>query len=101
MGVLGPEQGYWPVARTRSVGGLFPTFTRHVQGTCSQTLRRRVVQPHVQEGLRLGAQATAAFRKTVHLHTSAWRSCVGESQVMGLNTHVYMCGHVDTTANAL
>ena len=88
MGVLCPEQGYWPVARPRSVGGLFRTFGRHVRGTCSQTLRRRVVQPHIQEGLRLGARASGAFRETVRLRTSAWRSGVGERQVIGLNADV-------------
>ena len=88
VGVLCPEQGYWPFARPRSVGGLFRTFGRHVQGTCSQTLRRRVVQPHIQEGLRLGARASGAFRETVRLRTSAWRSGVGERQVIGLNADV-------------
>ena len=87
VGVLCPEQGYSPVARPRSVGGLFRTFGRHLRGTCSQTLRRRVVQPHIQEGLRLGARASGAFRETVRLCTSAWRSGVGERQVIGLNAH--------------
>ena len=82
LGVLCPEQGYWPVARPRSVGGLFGTFGRHLRGACSQTLRRRVVQRHIQEGLRLGARASGAFRETVRLRTSAWRSGVGERQVI-------------------
>ena len=34
LGVLCPEQGYWPVVRPRSVGGLFRTFGRHVRGPC-------------------------------------------------------------------
>ena len=59
-----------------------------------------MVQRHMQEGLRLGARASGAFRETVRLRTSAWRSGVGERQVIGLNADVHICGHVGTTANA-
>ena len=81
VGVLCPKQSYWPVPRPRSVGGLFRTFGRYVRCTCSQTLRRRVAKPHIQEGLRLGARASGAFRETVRLRTSDWRSGVGEKRV--------------------